>query len=196
MTVSFSPPLPEHAAALGVRAAAPQPTAQSDAPATAAATDDVVDISAETLESAETGERPGRSGQAPGHQAKALVAEYEAAYGQTPDMPFGQIVSALARTGDASALLAPPASDDPASEDPDGGVVDDSTVDGTTETDGGGAASATGSADEAAGAVEGEAASETVGGGEPSGEALVSASDATLESELLELLDEDVDIVA
>ena len=80
MTVSFSPPLPEHAAALGVRAAAPQPTAQSDAPATAAATDDVVDISAETLESGRDGRtagplRPGARapGQGPGRRIRGCL---------------------------------------------------------------------------------------------------------------------------
>ncbi len=81
----------------------------------------------EFLAGDEVTERPGKSGQSPAHRARAALdlEEFSALRG----LPFGRIVSTLARFGDLSSLLPPP---EPASETGEPGETGDTGETGET----------------------------------------------------------------
>ena len=88
---------------------------EDDAPAvgeTEAGDDGTVVVQITLSEEAEnflTDDGPGKSGQSTAHRARAMLDGEE--YESLRDMPFGQIVSTLARTGSIESLLPPPAPD-------------------------------------------------------------------------------------
>lgn len=59
----------------------------------------------------------GKSANSPAHQARALLADFEAAGGVAGNVNFGQLVSRVARGLDVSDLLTPPAAPESAGED-------------------------------------------------------------------------------
>ena len=105
-------------------------------------------------------------------------------------MPFGHIVSAIARTGDASHLFATPKTEEPAVDAPEGGEAATGATGGggtapveETVSDGGDTAPVEETASDGGDTAALEGAAPQVG--EPD-----------LEGELLEILEEGVDLVA
>ncbi len=88
---------------------------EDDAPAvgdTEAGDDGTVVVQITLTEDAENflaGDGPGKSGQSTAHRAKAMLDSDE--YASLSDLPFGRIVSTLARTGSIESLLPPPEPD-------------------------------------------------------------------------------------
>lgn len=84
---------------------------EDDAPAvgeTEADDDGTVVVQITLTEDAEnflTGDGPGKSGQSSAHRAKAMLDSEE--YASLSNLPFGRIVSTLARTGSIDSLLPP-----------------------------------------------------------------------------------------
>ena len=187
MTVSFSPHVPDHVAARGKPFADGVPNA---APGTSSGTTPgesttgastpgvVIDISAEAGGTgAPATVTHGMSAQSPAHLAKALVDGSSILSGDAPTIPFGHIVSAIARTGDASHLFATPEPEEPAVEE-------------TVES------GATGGGETAP--VEETVESGATGGGEtaPIEAPTLQVGEPDLEGALLDYLEEGVDLVA
>ena len=104
-------------------AAASQETRQPHGPPkadkhTTTAPSVVVDISTEAEETVDSPAGLGKSAMSPAHRARAMMAEYQALGATMSDVPFGQIVSHIARGMDPSEFFSLP------EPEPDGDVVD------------------------------------------------------------------------
>lgn len=87
----------------------PEPTTTGDTPTVQI----TLSVEAQDFLAEETGNQgPGKSGQSTAHRARAMLDREE--FSSLRDVPFGQIVSTLARFGDLSSLLLEDAGDDPA----------------------------------------------------------------------------------
>lgn len=74
----------------------------------------IVDLSEDAIASLDDGDeysRPGKSGNSTAHRARALLQDE--AFAALRDLPFGQVVSALARGIDPASLLPPPPPPEP-----------------------------------------------------------------------------------
>ncbi len=127
-----------------------QDGAETAAPAKPGGATAAVEIRiSEAGEKAAEAARPGKSEQSPAHQARAFLADRtDAESAEGEKVPFGQIVSRIARGIDPEEAFAAPAEDvvegdEAPAEDEDAGAVDDVTPEAAPTVEAGAAATDT-----------------------------------------------------